>query len=56
MKNKLEILISNIETSTNVLNINYQKRFRKFRNSDFEFVSDLDIRYSIFPLQRAKEV
>ena len=56
MKNKLEILISNIETSTNVLNINYQKRFRKFRNLDFKFVSDLDIRYSIFPLQRAKEV
>jgi hypothetical protein len=25
MKNKLEILISNIETSTNVLNINDQK-------------------------------
>jgi hypothetical protein len=34
MKNKLEILISNIETSTNVLNINDQTRISKFRNSD----------------------
>jgi hypothetical protein len=45
MKNKLEILISNLETRTDVLNINDQKGLRSLE----AVISDLDIRYSIFP-------